>query len=258
MRFLSNSYYTTTNKSKSLFPTIKFLTSFLKIVYQNGKLAKENKYDDLRWEEGSIKILKYLENVGVEFIIEGLNNLDRTKDPVVIVANHMSVLETVCLPAILLSRKKISFIVKKELSKTPFFKHIIINKNSILLSRNNPRSDYVEAINQAIERIKSGFSVIVFPQKARKKYVDFREFNSLGAKLALKTNAPIVPLALITDAWRIGTIIKDFGKIDPSKKVIFSFGEPIYPTTSQQEIMNKIFEHIKNTFIKFNRQELLV
>ena len=42
-------------------------------------------------------------------------------------------------------------------------------------------------------------------------------FNSLGNKLAKRNNVPVIPLALITDAWGNGKYIKEAGKIDPSK-----------------------------------------
>jgi 1-acyl-sn-glycerol-3-phosphate acyltransferase len=73
-----------------------------------------------------------------------------------------------------------------------------------------------------------GVSVVVFPQTTRT--TDFRpeEFNSLGVKLARRAGVPVVPVALKTDAWGVGSVfLKDFGKIDPAKKVYFAFGEPI-------------------------------
>ena len=45
--------------------------------------------------------------------------------------------------------------------------------------------------------------------------------------MAQRSNVPVVPLALATDAWASGSLVKDFGKIDNSKTVRFSFGAPI-------------------------------
>jgi 1-acyl-sn-glycerol-3-phosphate acyltransferase len=53
------------------------------------------------------------------------------------------------------------------------------------------------------------------------------EFNTLGIKLALKAGVPVVPIALKTDAWGVGKIMKDFGRIDRTKKVRFAFGKPM-------------------------------
>lgn len=257
MKRFTENFYHSSQIAKSSFPTINFFSKFILIVLKNGLLAKKDNYNDDLWEMGSLKVINLLEKVGVEFIVEGLDNLDHAGGPVVIVSNHMSSLETVCLPAILLPRLKIAFIVKKELSRIPFFKHIITNRNSILVSRTNPRIDYETAINQGIDRLKKGISVIVFPQKTRTTLVDFKEFNTLGVKLAQQSNVPIIPLALISDAWSNGPILKDFGKICPQKKVVFSFGAPINSSLPQKEIMNIVFNHIRSKLIQFDRKDLL-
>ena len=51
--------------------------------------------------------------------------------------------------------------------------------------------------------------------------------NPVTVKLARRAAVPVVPLALVTDAWANGEFLKDFGKIDPTKTVRFSFGAPI-------------------------------
>ena len=40
-------------------------------------------------------------------------------------------------------------------------------------------------------------------------------------------DVPVVPLALVTDAWGNGRWIKEFGKIHIDREVHFAFGEPI-------------------------------
>ena len=52
-------------------------------------------------------------------------------------------------------------------------------------------------------------------------------FNTIGVKLAHRSRAPLVPLALKTDAWSLGRVIADLGAIDPTKKVRMAFGEPM-------------------------------
>ncbi len=78
------------------------------------------------------------------------------------------------------------------------------------------------------ERLKRGISIIAFPQTTRTLSFDPVQFNTIGIKLARKANVPVVPLALFTDAWGNGKYLKDFGKIDASKKVYFAFGEPMW------------------------------
>jgi 1-acyl-sn-glycerol-3-phosphate acyltransferase len=56
---------------------------------------------------------------------------------------------------------------------------------------------------------------------------DPANFHTVAVKLAHRAGVPIVPLAMVTDAWALGKRFADFGRIDPSKKVRFAFGEPM-------------------------------
>ena len=70
--------------------------------------------------------------------------------------------------------------------------------------------------------------MVVFPQGERSSSFEPQQFNTIGIKIARRAGVPIVPVALKTNAWGIGRIIKDLGKIDPAKKAHVAFGEPIW------------------------------
>ena len=57
---------------------------------------------------------------------------------------------------------------------------------------------------------------------------------------------PVVPLALVTDAWGNGTLLKDFGSIDATKPVRFSFGEPIRIEGRGKEEHQAVIQYISN------------
>jgi 1-acyl-sn-glycerol-3-phosphate acyltransferase len=78
-----------------------------------------------------------------------------------------------------------------------------------------------------VERLQKGVSVVVFPQTRRSLKFDPSQFNSIGLKLALRAKVPVIPIALLTDAWSNGTWLKDLGPINPNKRVHIAFGEPI-------------------------------
>ena len=101
------------------------------------------------------------------------------------------------------------------------------SRDPIAVTRDNPREDFKAVIEGGTERLARGISIIVFPQTTRTRQFDASQFNSIGVKLALRAKAPVVPLALLTDAWGNGRWIKDFGKIDPARTVHFAFGEPM-------------------------------
>lgn len=54
----------------------------------------------------------------------------------------------------------------------------------------------IEAINKVIEVINSGYSAIIFPEGTRSKTGEIGEFKGGAFKVAQKTGAPIIPVAL--------------------------------------------------------------
>jgi 1-acyl-sn-glycerol-3-phosphate acyltransferase len=175
----------------------------------------------------SFNAMRGLEKVGVEFEITGTENFRRIEGPCVFIGNHMSMLETMVLPCIIEPYKDTTFVVKKSLMDYPVFRYLMRSRDPIVVSRDDPREDLKTVFEEGEKILASGRSVIVFPQKTRTRKFNPGEFNTIGEKLAKKGNVPVVPIALKTDAWNNGSIFKDFGKIDPSKKVYFHFGEPM-------------------------------
>ena len=190
-------------------------------------MARRGTYGNDQWARSSFQVLKDLESLGVPVQIEGLDHIRKLTSPCVFVANHMSTLETMVLPAIIQPIRDVTFVVKQSLLDYPVFKHIAAARDPIAVSRKNAREDLKTVISGGVDRLKRGISIVVFPQTTRAVSFDPKLFNTIGIKLAVKAGVPIVPVALQTDAWGNGKWIKDFGKIDTSKTVRFCFGAPI-------------------------------
>jgi len=190
-------------------------------------MARMGKYDYERWNDSSLAVLRVLESAGVHVEINGIEHIKEIKTPFVLIGNHMSFLETVLLPIMIVPYHKITYILKESLFHYPVFKHIIRSRKPIGVTRTNPRKDLKAVMGQGVERLREGISIIVFPQTTRSHDFDPKQHSTIGVKLARKAGIPIVPLALKTDALRNGKIQKDFGKLDPSRKVFFSFGQPL-------------------------------
>ena len=58
---------------------------------------------------------------------------------------------------------------------------------------------------------------------------------------------PVVPIALKTDAWGEGSLIKDVGPIDPKLPVHVRFGAPVEIRDGREE-HTAIVDFIKNSF----------
>jgi 1-acyl-sn-glycerol-3-phosphate acyltransferase len=200
---------------------------FLAIVYRASAKARRHRYTNEEWCQSGLKTAQALEHVGVSIEITGIEHIERLDTPCVVIANHMSVLETAVLPAIIQPLRDVTYVVKQSLLEYPVWKHIMRSRDPVAVTRTDPRGDLKAVLEGGAERLERGVSIIVFPQTTRTHVFDPDQFSSIGIKLARKAGVPVVPLALVTDAWGNGKLLKDFGSIDASKPVRFAFGEPI-------------------------------
>jgi len=208
-------------------PTLVFYTGFLRILFRSASLAKRDAYDYEDWRSSSADVVRQLERAGCRFEVRGAEHLREAGDASVIVGNHMSMLETMVLPSLVVPFGKATFVVKQSLIDYPVFKHVMRSRNPIPVTRDNPRADLKAVFSGGMERLESGISVVIFPQTSRTRDFDPERFNSIGSMLARRAKVSLVPLALKTDAWENGKRFKYVGRIVPSRTVHFAFGKPL-------------------------------
>ncbi|KAA1261881.1 1-acyl-sn-glycerol-3-phosphate acyltransferase [Rubripirellula obstinata] len=235
------------------FPSLCFYQKFIANVLRSSAMARREQYGDEEWTVSSYKVLKDLEALGAPAEITGLEHVRQLDSPCVFVANHMSTLETMVLPAIIQPIRDVTFVVKQSLLDYPVFKHIATARDPIAVARDNPREDLKAVINGGIDRLGRGISVVVFPQTTRSSTFDPQKFNTIGIKLAVKAKVPIIPVALQTDAWGNGKWIKDFGPVDPSKPVRFAFGPPIQIEGRGADQHKEVIHFIETKLQHWNR-----
>ena len=80
------------------FPSLHFYARFIAVIFEGAAQVKQNRYSKSRWYCSSRDTLLALERIGVSFDITGVTHLKKLQSPCVIVANHMSIMETVVLP----------------------------------------------------------------------------------------------------------------------------------------------------------------
>lgn len=237
-----------------LSPWVYFFGNMARIVVKSALKSSKGLFDCAEYCKNSVEFLNVVENCNCKVVVEGLSNLSVCEGPIVVIGNHMSSLETFLLPGIMLPRKDVAFIVKESLVNYPVFGTVIRNVKHITVSRVNPKDDLKAVMEKGLEYLSSGVSVVVFPQATRNTVFIPEEFNSIGIKLAKKAAAPVVPLALKTDFWGNGKILKEFGPINPANEVHFRFGPPIYiqgngkaEHASIIEFIQKALQEWKNT-----------
>lgn len=204
-----------------------YYVQMVNIFVKNSIIARKGRYDREAWANSSLGVVKIVESVGGRFQISGFQSMNKQKGPLVFIANHMSLVDTLVLPCILLAFSHITFVVKESLLNYPVFGTILRAVNPIAVTRRNPREDLKVVLNTGKTLLAKGHSVVIFPQATRSDTFDSATFNSLGVKLARQAGVPVVPIALKTDFQQNGRIIKDMGPIDPSKTLYLKIGEPI-------------------------------
>ncbi|MFZ1083059.1 MAG: lysophospholipid acyltransferase family protein [Candidatus Kryptoniota bacterium] len=230
--FTSDEYHTSENArvllDKLVLNTrLYFVSKYIPIVLRSRKQALQGRYDAEAWALSSFDIFKLIESCGGTFHITGMDNIRRGTEPVVFVGNHMSTLETMVLPCIIAPEKKVTFAVKESLVRHPFFGAVMRSRNPIVLGRENSREDLAIVLNKGRELLSNGTSVVIFPQSTRMVEFVPAKFNSLGTKLAANAKVRVVPIALKTDFWEIGKLVKDLGHISRQKPIHITFGEPL-------------------------------
>jgi 1-acyl-sn-glycerol-3-phosphate acyltransferase len=142
----------------------------------------------------------------------------------------MSMMETMLLPgAILLPFCRPTTVVKESLIRYPLFGRIMRELGPITVGRKSPRDDLKEVLEKGTAALGLGTSVVLFPQATRSTYFAPADFNSLGAKLAKRSGAPLIPVALKTDFQGVSRIraMRDLGPLDRSQTIHFAFGPPM-------------------------------
>ena len=245
--YVNGSYRTGAGRRSLLgrfLPEVRLYSRLVSIVWRGSSKAKRGPYVTADWVSSSLETLRALEEIGAVIEINGVEHFRNLDTPCVFIGNHMSTLETMVLPAIISQFKDSTFVVKQSLVDYPVFKHIMRSRDPITVGRTNPRDDLKAVFEGGEERLKAGRSIVIFPQTTRTEIFDPGQFNTIGIKLAKKANVPVVPIALKTDAWGNGKYLKDYGKVDVSKKVWFEFGKAMTITGRGDEEHQKIIEFI--------------
>lgn len=230
------------------FPSVYFYWRLGCILYNAGRTANSRPYTADDWVGASEAVVQTLEYLGARFYLEGMENLSKVDGPCVIVSNHMSTMETFVLPCVVQPVRDVTFVVKESLLKYPCLGPVLRSRDPISVGRANPREDLAAVLDGGQRLLAAGRSIIIFPQGTRSDVVDVSQFSSLGVKLARKAGVPIVPLALKTNAWGSGSLIKDMGAIRPEIPIHFRFGDPVSINGNGKEEHAAIVQFIQQTF----------
>lgn len=158
---------------------------------------------------------------GVKMIVKGEERIP--KDTAVLyVGNHRSYFDVVMTYTRV--PRPTGYIAKIEMLKYPLLSNWMKYLHCLFLDRNDVKQG-MKVILSAIDKVKNGISICVFPEGTRNKVNDtFLPFHEGSFKIAVKGDVPIVPMSIVNAA----DIFEDhFPKIRKTK-VVIEYGEPIY------------------------------
>jgi 1-acyl-sn-glycerol-3-phosphate acyltransferase len=126
--------------------------------------------------------------------IQGLEKID-ANGSYVFVSNHLSYMDT---PVVFSSIPvQFRFLAKKGLFQIPFLGWHLSTAGHIPVPREDPRSS-LRTLSRAAELIQTqGISLLIFPEGGRTMDGELHDFKDGAAYLAIKAQAPLVPLALL-------------------------------------------------------------
>lgn len=114
--------------------------------------------------------------------------------PAVYAANHTSYMDTPVVFASLPFQFRI--LAKKELWGLPFIGWYLNRSGQIPIDIANPRAT-ISSLGNGVRALREGLSVFVFPEGGRTPNGGLQPFLNGAAYLAIRAQAPLVPVALI-------------------------------------------------------------
>ena len=174
-------------------------------------------------------------------------------EPVLYIGNHRSYFD-ILITYVRVPRPT-GYIAKKEMLKWPLLVNWMRNLHCQFLDRQDVKQG-LKIILEAIEKVKSGISICIFPEGTRNRANHtFMEFHEGSFKIASKTGCPIVPMTIYNSA----AIFEDHLPKVKKANVIVEYGKPIYikdlPKEDQKHIGAYTREVIMDTYAKI-REEL--
>ncbi|HUL68354.1 MAG TPA: lysophospholipid acyltransferase family protein [Burkholderiaceae bacterium] len=170
---------------------------------------------------------------GIQYRVEGWENLP--DGPAILLPKHQSAWETLWLPSVM--PRRLSFVYKRELHWVPFFGWGLATLGMINIDRSKGQDAFEQVVQQGGELLRDDWWIVIFPEGTRTPPGSTRRYKTGGARLAVRTNTPAVPIALNSgECWPRRAFIKKPGTIT------VSIGKPIPAEGKSAEEMAALVE----------------
>lgn len=170
---------------------------------------------------------------GIRYRVIGGEHVPR--EPCIILSKHQSAWETLAFQVILPPHV---WVLKRELLWLPFFGWGLAMLSPIAIDRRAGARALKQTLDQGRERLRQGFSIVIFPEGTRIAPGRRGKYHPGGAWLAVQTGAPVLPVAHNAgEFWRRNAFLKHPGL------VTVSIGAPIRPQNMSADELNRQVEN---------------
>lgn len=230
--------------------TVKWFTKFCtSLVGLNPDLKKAMALKEQgKWEEykpivdGALYrwLNPLMDLAGINFVVKGKEKLP-ADEPLIYCPNHQGVFD---FPAVILNvPKPCAFISKKEAEKLPLVHKWMWVMDCVFIDRSNHRAAH-GSLNEAIELVKNGRSMVIYPEGTRSKTGEMAEFKGGAMKIAMESGARVVPVLLEGTRERL----EKTGNIIPGT-VYVTFLDPIETKGLTREDFKKMPGEIRQQLL---------
>lgn len=170
----------------------------------------------------------------------------------VLAINHISYPDFIFAgyPADEQGHRYVRFMAKDSVFKHPVGGPLMRGMKHISVDRSAGADAYVNAV----ESLRSGELVGVFPEATMSRSFDIKEFKTGAARMAADAEVPLIPVIV----WG-GQRILDYNHRDFSrgKAISITVGEPMYPTPADdpvvitEELRNRMIELLDETIARY-------
>jgi 1-acyl-sn-glycerol-3-phosphate acyltransferase len=187
---------------------VVFTPFYWVIVMLSAPLPRLTRYHVIiGWTRVALFLTRSL--LGIEYEVRGRENIPRA--PCVILSKHQSAWETIAFTAIFPPHV---YVTKRELLWLPFLGWGLALMSPIAIDRANRKRAMQRIIQLGGERLRQGFSIMVYPEGTRVAVGRRGIYKLGGAVLAVENRASALPVAHNAGlVWPRNSFIKRPGKV---------------------------------------------
>ena len=208
------------------------------------KKGLEEKRDKLVYKVTTTWARILLKVAGVKVTVHGLENIPNDTN-VLYIGNHQGNFDIPIYMSQIPGLK--GFVSKIEVKKIPGVRTWMEYMYCVFMDRSSIRKSG-EAIIEGIKILKSGHSLVIFPEGTRSKGDNMGDFKAGSFKLATKSKVPIVPVTM-NGSYKIMENSKKKWIVKPSHVDLYIHPaiETANLTKEEQDVLpTKVYETIKS------------